>query len=347
MKTILITAANSQTVISTIYSLRQAFYTKIIAVDRTRNTLSKHLVDVSIISGKSDKAHLAAIKKAIKKYKIDAIIPHSIPDRILLMQNEEKLQGVPVCSTNHESLIKAEDKGKFAKACEELDIPIPEQYVAKTAKDIRKYAKKLGYPEKKIIVKPVTSKGGRGFRILNEDVNFKAAFYTQKEQHRELNMNSLIEILGIRFPPLIISEYLPGKEYSVDCLNYEGHFLAIPRRRVETILGLTSYGRLEDNEELKNYAKRLTEKLGLTTVYGFQFKEDEEGKLKALECNPRIQGTMIMSTLAGANIIAACLKLQWGKKMPSMDIDWETEYQRIWGGISIGEKKTFLNIELR
>lgn len=349
VKNILITSANSQTVISTIYSLRQVFYAKIITVDRKKNTLSKHLADVSVIIAGGDKAYLASILKLCKKHAVDVIIPQSISDRLLLMRNKELFDelNIPICSSSPESILLCDDKSLFAAACKDVGIPVPEQYLASTAKDLLLFAGRLGYPEKKVVVKPVVARGGRGFRILNAHADFKTKFYTEKGNTQEITIEFLVAILGKRFPTLIVSEYLPGKEYSVDCLRVEDKMVVIPRERVETTLGLTSYGKLVEHHVLIEQSKLLAEKLDLTTIFGFQFKEDEEGIPKILECNPRIQGTMIMSTLAGANLIAMYLKWVWKKKFSEPDIDWDLEYQRIWGGISIGEKKNFLDLDLR
>ena len=59
------------------------------------------------------------------------------------------------------------------------------------------------------------------------------------------------------------------------------------------------------------------------------------GKLRLLECNPRIQGTMVIATFAGANIIYSTLKLLLGELIPRFNIKWNTKILRYWGGISV------------
>ena len=44
--------------------------------------------------------------------------------------------------------------------------------------------------------------------------------------------------------------------------------------------------------------------MDLRYAFGFQFIGD-----KLLECNPRVQGTMIASTYAGCNIIYSAVKM--------------------------------------
>ena len=136
-------------------------------------------------------------------------------------------------------------------------------------------------------------------------------------------------------------------QYSFHNIRHEEMFIAVPRERTEVKMGLTFYGKLEHNLDLIEMSKKISEKLDLTSVYGLQFKEDSEGKLKALECNPRIQGTTIMSTLGGANLIGMALKILMRKQVKEPEIDWDSEFLRVWSGISIGEKKHSINVNLR
>ena len=45
-KTVLITSVDNQAVVGTVYSIREAFYSKIIGIDRKEKTIAQHMVDV-------------------------------------------------------------------------------------------------------------------------------------------------------------------------------------------------------------------------------------------------------------------------------------------------------------
>jgi carbamoyl-phosphate synthase large subunit len=350
MKNILVTSANNQVIVSTIYSLRSAFYCKIVAVDRKEKVpIAEHLVDHYYCIKCNSSSYVKKILKVCQKHNIHAIIPHSIKDRILFMENKELFDrhNIVILSSSPKSIREADNKVFLAKKCQELGIPTPEQYVVKTSRELREAAKKLGFPQKKVIVKPCISNGSRGFRIINDNLDLKSTFYKQRAESAEITMNGLLDILGKKFTELIVSEFLPGKEYTVDCIRQNDFFFAIPRIRSQVKMGVTFSGKIVKEDKLIEYSKKLSEILDLTTVFGFQFKEDENGIPKILECNPRIQGTMIMSTLAGANVIATSLKQLWGKKVSDFEIDWDMEFIRIFGGISIGEKKLTINLDPR
>jgi len=90
--------------------------------------------------------------------------------------------------------------------------------------------------------------------------------------------------------------------------------------------------------------KRLSDAAGLNYAFGFQFKMDEHNTPKLLESNPRVQGTMVLSTFAGANIIYAAVKRALDEDIPDFQIKWGTRILRYWGGMGIqnGDSVAFL-----
>jgi carbamoyl-phosphate synthase large subunit len=350
-KSVLITSVDNQAVVGTVYSIREAFYSKIIGIDRKEKTIAQHMVDVFVRCLGDDDVYINRIKTLVKKYGVTVIVPHSIRDRLLLMKEKQYFeeQGVIILSSSIASIELAENKDRFAELCKEIGIPIPKQYIASTDTELLKYAKRLGYPKRKVIVKPVISHGSRGFRILNEKLDLKTTFYTQRAESTQTTIQGLLDILGTDFPSLIVSEYLPGKEYSIDCLRHENgdYFYALPRTRDIVRMGVCFAGHMKYDEQLISYARKLSDAMELTTVFGFQFKKDGKGQYKIIECNPRIQGSMVASTLAGANLIGASLQYLLKGKRSEFDIDWDFEFYRTLGGIGIGEKKKNLSIDLR
>lgn len=151
-------------------------------------------------------------------------------------------------------------------------------------------------------------------------------------------MNNLRNILGSSFPPLLVTEYLPGDEYTVDVLNAD-KVTAIPRIRNLIKSGITFDGTIEKNKDLIEYSEELTTELGLEYAFGFQFKQDKDNVPKLLESNPRIQGTMVLATFAGANIIYGAVKYALGEMVPEFNIAWGTRIMRYWGGIGISNSR--------
>lgn len=75
----------------------------------------------------------------------------------------------------------------------------------------------MGYPDNKVVIKPWLSNGLRGLRIITKDVLSLDKFLNEKPSGLEINLRSLLEVLQqVRFPELLVEEYLPGDEYTVD-----------------------------------------------------------------------------------------------------------------------------------
>ena len=103
--------------------------------------------------------------------------------------------------------------------------------------------------------------------------------------------------------------------------------------------GITFNGTVEKNEELIEYSKKLSKEIGLRYAYGFQFKLDKNNTPKLLESNPRVQGTMVLATFAGVNVIYGAVKHALSERVPEFDIKWGTKIMRYWGGIGVTEEK--------
>lgn len=103
----------------------------------------------------------------------------------------------------------------------------------------------------------------------------------------------------------IFVEYLPGKEYTVDCFtNRKGELLfAGPRERAEVKMGI-SFKTFEyrDSGEIQEIARQINKRLKFRGLWFFQLKEDKHGNLKLLEVSTRTAGTMGYFRHKGVNL---------------------------------------------
>jgi carbamoyl-phosphate synthase large subunit len=164
------------------------------------------------------------------------------------------------------------------------------------------------------------------------------AFFDEKPDGSSITIGELHGIIGDSFPELLAMEYLPGPEYSVDILSSDERVLSvIPRKRDQIKSGITFKGTVEKREDIIASAERLTRRIGLRFAHGLQYKEDRDGCPKLIESNPRVQGTMVLSTIAGANIIYGAVKLALGEPVPEFKVKWDAVLMRYWGGVGLGE----------
>jgi len=349
MKNILITNADAHTFPSTYYSLRKEFDCDILSSSRQEFCPNGFLTDSHVsFFNVTDDVYAPSILNFCVEHDVDVIVPLSIHERLILLSLKDKFseKGISIISVDAEKIHLANDKLAFARVCEANGIPVPRYEVVSTYLELKSAAKRMGYPKNKVIIKPVVGSGSRGFRILNAKVNYKTTFYSSRpDQLVEVKLSSLKGTLGDTFSqPLIVNEFLCGNEFTVDCLCYADQEVIIPRERLETKNGLTDVGQVVKHDEIIAYTRKLVSILEIKGIFGFQFKLDSNGVPKMLECNPRIQGTMIMSTLAGANIIAEAVRRARGLEPRSFEVDWGMMFYRINSGFSIGKDIQIMNI---
>ncbi|MEM3445489.1 MAG: ATP-grasp domain-containing protein, partial [Thermoplasmata archaeon] len=232
----------------------------------------------------------------------------------------------------------ANNKYELMRISQKLGVPTPKFKIVKTNSELLNAFEEFG---EKFVVKPPVSSGMRGFRIVSDKASLtKEAFYNQKPDNVTITKEELLKILGEDFPPLLVMEFLPGKEYTVDVLSRKGKcYCIVPRSRDMIRSGITFAGTVVKRGDLISYSSQLTENIGLEFAHGYQFKEDEMGVPKIIESNPRIQGTMVLATLANANLIYASIKIALGEKLPEFNVKWDTKLIRYWGAIGISDGK--------
>lgn len=341
--TVLITGSGAPGIKGTLYSLKKNFDNrriKTIGTDIKKEVVGKYLCDMfHQIPRPSHMGYLTKLLAICKKENVDVLLPQNTAELLTLAEHKKNFEtiGTEIAVSDRQSIEIANNKYELMKIANEIDVPTPEFYLVNNFDDLIKNAKELGWPEKPVVVKPPVSHGMRGLRIINESIDLKDMFYSEKPTGVYMKMDNLKNILGSSFPSLLVMEYLPKEEYTVDILNAKGP-IVIPRRRDLIKSGITFNGTVEKNEEIIEYSKRLSEKIGLRYAYGFQFKLDKNNIAKLLESNPRIQGTMVLATFAGANVIYGAVKHALNEEIPGFDIKWGTRIMRYWGGIGINER---------
>jgi HAD superfamily phosphatase (TIGR01681 family) len=168
------------------------------------------------------------------------------------------------------------------------EIPVPKTYPSdKIPADIK-------FP---LFIKPKTGRGSiQAFKVANKE---------------ELNLYlSRVE------DPLLM-EYLPGKEYTIDCIcDLNGRLLAISiRERIKIKGGISMISKIVENDKISQLAETIANRLKFKGGWFFQVKEAENGVLTLLEINARVAGTMCLTRMAGVNIPLLTVRLFLGKNL--------------------------------
>jgi len=337
---VLVTGVGAPGIRGTLFSLKEnpegrEVFT--VGTDIRKDVVGRYLLDVFHQIPKPDQENFIPSLLKICKGNVDVVLPQVTKELPKLSAYKKKFEavGTTVAVSSEGSISCANNKHKLMLAATSAGVPTPDNYLVNRFSELERCMEKLGWPEKLVVIKPPVSSGMRGLRIINEKIDRKTLFYAAKPTEVYVKKDEL-SFLGEKFPELLVMEYLPGPEYSVDVLaRREEVITVVPRRRDLIRSGITFNGTVEKNEEVINYAEKMTKKIGLEYAFGFQFKLDEEEVPKLLECNPRIQGTMVLSTLAGANVIYGAVKMALGEEVPEFHVKWGTRLLRYWGGIGV------------
>ncbi len=335
--TVLITGAGAPGAPGVIKSLRQIKERKIkiVGVDVRKDAVGSVLADeFTTIPLATKRNYIGSLLKVAKKFKADVILPLNTAELVTLAKNKELFikNEIKISISPAESLKIANNKYLLMKTMRGI-VPLPQFYLVKSFNQFKKAVLKLGYPKKIVCFKPPVSNGQRGFRILNAKINRLDMLLNQKPTGVITTLEEVSPILKKAkiFPEFLVMEYLPGEEFSVDVLAKDGKSLIIiPRSRDYIKMGISFEGTLKRNKRIIDYSKKIVEKLNLNGNIGFQFKNNKRGIPILIECNPRIQGTIVINTFAGANLVYLAVKLALGEKIKIPKVKWGTKTIRYW-----------------
>jgi len=318
---------------------------KIIGLDADKNSVGFSMVDKHyLIPPAQDKNFIKEVLKIAKKEKVKIIIPLVTKELIKFARNDVlfKKNNIKVSISNEKVLRIINNKYFLMDYCRQNNIPTPCFYLVKNYKDFETAVFNLGYPKNIVCFKPPVSNGLRGFRILNEKVNRLDLLMNYKPDNVFSSLKEIKPVLknARSFPKLIVMEYLPGEEYSVDVLANEGiPIIVIPRLREKLKMGISFAGKTVYDKKIIDYSKKIVTLLKLNGNIGLQFKRDQEGVPKIIESNPRVQGTIVLCTAAGANLVYLAVKLALGEKITKPKIKWGIKMIRYWEEIYYDKRR--------
>lgn len=239
--------------------------------DHGKFVFEKYLeIDYSI----DDEKCIFALKKIIQTHKIDLIYPTMDLVLHIFKLNEEKL-GVPVVTsplkTTEICLSKTKTYSYFKN-------------VIKVPKIITDTSEVSEYP---VFAKPDIGYGSRGTQMISNEYELK-----------KLLDSDLCS-------KMIITEFLPGKEFTVDCFtDKDGNLLfsgSRERGRISNGISVSSSTSKELSERFSPLAEAINKKITFSGAWFFQIKEDKTGEPTLLEVACRLAGTSSVHRAKGVN----------------------------------------------
>ncbi len=326
MKRVILTAIGCPGGPSIIQMLRDDADIYIIGTDIRNDMLSKYLVDefYQVPAGKSED-FIPKMKELVVKTNAEVILPLATFELLTLSKHISEFEnlGCKVCVSNYESLNIANNKSLLYEYFKTKNYT-PEYRILENSKNLKNLANEIGFPANKVVVKPFISHGSIGLRIIDNDVDLFEQYRHHKPNNLIIPMDLACLIFNKKsFDDIMLSEYLPGKEYGVDILIHpitREIIKIIARDNGDVFHSEISNGKIIEYVEIINIAKDIVSCLNLSYTINIDFKLDKNNKPKVLEINPRLPATAFLPYSAGFNFPLYSVYLALGIDIPVKSI---------------------------
>lgn len=273
-----------------------------------------------------DPGFIDAILEICEKEKIDAVISIVTRELELFAQAKDRFEaiGTKLTVMDYEPLHIANNKGLLLSAMKEKGLPTPGFKIVHTPEELEKAVYDLGYPELPVVVKPTFGNGSRGTRILDANKSRYDQFFNDKPNSQYMRLEELMDIIAERneIPEMMVMDYLPGPDVSVDILGDNGETVYWScRQGLVVINSIMFVSVVKVHEEAVNLAKAITKELGLSGNMGFDMMLDRDGNPQLMEINPRLPAGIVNSVVAGINFPYLRVKQVLGEEMPDCKLE--------------------------
>ena len=268
-----------------------------------------------------DPGYIDTLFNICEKEHVEIVLPIMTIELNALARNRAGFEaiGTKLSVSDTAALEIANDKIKLFDFMVQHGIRCADYKSVHNMETFEKAVKELGYPYKRICVKATNGSGSRGFRIIDETRTRFHAYMHEKPSSCYIRLSEMEEILAEadEFPELMIMEYLPGNEYTVELLADKGKVLyCCCRKSLGMDNGIMLNSEVVENNAVEALCREVTEELKLEGNIGFDVLEREDGTPFIVECNPRLTAGIPVFRMAGVNLPYLNVKRLLGEKLP-------------------------------
>lgn len=263
-----------------------------------------------------EQGSLNAIRDELERYHYDLVIPLNDDVAIILARHKEELSNLTTIACNDWPIFeRASDKLKTMAACMENGIPCPKTFLYKD--EYLKAKSCVHYP---LVVKPRTGCAAVGFYVANDESDL-LGYYDKAEQ---------------KYGPMLIQEYIPqdGLQYKAELyIDREGQLkgaCVFAKIRWYPINGGSST--LNETVNRPDIVAECAKLLNAIEWKGYAdidlIEDTRDGKIKVMEINPRITGSVKICYEAGLNFSQMILEDYLGNNVnPQFEV--KHKYMRL------------------
>ena len=240
--------------------------------------------------------------------------------------------GAQVSVMEPDKLEIVNNKAHLLDAMRAHGLRTPEYRRVHTVEKLKAAVSALGYPEKALCVKAAVGNGSRGIRMLNANISRFDLFFEQKPNSMFISYEELIRTLSERetMPEMLVMEYLPGTEYSVDFLADHGEpIYTVSRRGLSVVTSNMMSLVVDDNPAVKEICTQVVRSLELDGNFGFDLLYNANDETPyVIEINPRLTAGVVSCAAAGVNLPYLGMKRLLGEPLPELTPHFGTRMSR-------------------
>ena len=265
---------------------------KVVGIDMKEMSFNHNAVDCFYQVPKcTDEKYIDSVIDVCKKEDIDIVVSFSSLDIVPFIKNRTRFDeiGVVVALGNNIGTVLANEKNTFFECCKKIGAKIPKtsDFIYDSV-SLKKWM--IDNNVNSVVTKVADSTGAKGMGMYS---------ISDLDSHDDFEF----------YEPVIAQEFLSGAEYSVDCFCEHGKVLfGCTKINYAMDLGVSIYSEVVDRKDIVDLCIPICNEFELDGLVGFDLKEDNNGNVYVIECNPRPTATISLIAKAGVNLRAHLLE---------------------------------------
>lgn len=285
-----------------------------LVVHGTHAALSTPFLQACDVAGpepqESGDAFVAVALDYCRRHAVDVFVPGRERLAVARRREEFAAAGVAVLVSPAAALEALDDKRTTVASARDLGVPVPLTHVVDDLAGFSRACDAVAARGRQVCFKPAVDHGGRGFRILDDAADGPETLLAPPTVALSRARAEALLARADPFPVLVVNEYLPGPELSVDCLSRDGELLAaVPRGK-----GGPEWTReLLDDPDAVAIAARMVAGHRLSYLSNVQVRYDADGRPVLLEVNTRASSGLYQSCASGLNLPWLAVRVALGE----------------------------------
>lgn len=322
---------------------------RIVGVDMNNDPTNKYIVDAYYqVPPVTDPSYCDVILDICKKEQVDIYFPNISAELNIVAKRVEEFKeiGVIVSISNMESVDISNNKLRTYQMLQKAGISVPKFYAVHSVEDFIEGCRYMGYPDKPVCIKIANGSGSRGVRIIDAKKSRYDIFVKEKPNSFYTSYDDMLSILREpeHLDEMMLVEYMPGNEYTVDLLAENGEVLyMVGRENVVSLMSIAQVSILAPDESAYNISKAIVKLLNMDGNVGFDFMRNEKGEAVLMDINPRQTATLSVIAAGGVNLPYLRIKQLLGEELPQCSPIYGTRLKRRTGEMFTDPEGNLIN----